>query len=136
MNTINRVTGNGWRMIYQDGKIISMFESCGITESPHPIFFAPTKAECESKANDLNLSWYNPVKRNVIRKRKLRALVQSWGKESLYDQFINALPEAAKKEFMDSENLWSDNPMFVEYAQQFKTFMGITDVQFEEIFTA
>jgi hypothetical protein len=44
-----------WRLVHDGTKIISLFESDGITQTIHTIFLAPTEAECQTEIYFLNL---------------------------------------------------------------------------------
>jgi len=44
-----------WRLIHNNEKVISLFESSGVTQTSHVIFLAPTEAECQTEIYTLNL---------------------------------------------------------------------------------
>jgi len=44
-----------WRLVHDGEKVISLFESSGITRTSHTIFLASTEAECQTEIYSLNL---------------------------------------------------------------------------------
>jgi len=44
-----------WRLIHNGEKVISLFESSGVTMTQHTIFVAATEEECQTEIYTLNL---------------------------------------------------------------------------------
>lgn len=59
--TINGLTVNktdsslSWRLIHDGDKVISLFESSGVTQTMHTIFLAATEEQCQTEIYSLNL---------------------------------------------------------------------------------
>jgi hypothetical protein len=54
--TVNKTDSElSWRLVHDGTKIISLFESDGITYTTHTIFLATTKEECQTEIYYLNL---------------------------------------------------------------------------------
>lgn len=45
-----------WRLVHDGTKVISLFESPGVTQTKHNLFVAPTKEECEQEISKLSLT--------------------------------------------------------------------------------
>jgi hypothetical protein len=44
-----------WRLIHDGSKVISLFESSGVTQTTHTIFLAATEEQCQTEIYSLNL---------------------------------------------------------------------------------
>jgi hypothetical protein len=56
--TINKTDGDlSWRLIHNGEKVVSLFESSGITMTHYTIFLAATLEECETEIYVLNLEY-------------------------------------------------------------------------------
>jgi hypothetical protein len=44
-----------WRLIHDGSKVISLFESSGVTRTMHTIFLAATEEQCQTEIYSLNL---------------------------------------------------------------------------------
>lgn len=55
-----------WRLIYSNLYVIDLFETNGITATPHQIFEANTQEECFNKIDELKITYYYPLNENEI----------------------------------------------------------------------
>jgi len=55
-----------WRLIYNDTRIIHLFETNGTTVTPHKIFENDYQEECFKKIDELMFTYRFPLNRNEI----------------------------------------------------------------------
>ena len=55
-----------WRLIYTNTEVIDLFETNGITATPHQIFEGNTQEECFDKIDELKITYYYPLNENEI----------------------------------------------------------------------
>jgi hypothetical protein len=55
-----------WRLLHTNTEVIDLFETNGITATPHQIFNAPTQEECFDKIDNLKLTYHYPLNENEI----------------------------------------------------------------------
>jgi len=54
--TVNKTDSTmSWRLVHDGNKVITLFESSGVTHSQHTIFLAETEEECEIEIYSLGL---------------------------------------------------------------------------------
>ena len=53
-----------WRLIYTNTDVIDLFETNGITATPHQIFDTNTQEECFDKIDELKITYYYPLNEN------------------------------------------------------------------------
>lgn len=57
-NLINKTDADlSWRLVHNGSRVISLFQSSGITHTAHSIFLANTKEECQTEIYALNLEY-------------------------------------------------------------------------------
>ena len=55
-----------WRLIYTNTEVIDLFETNGITATPHQIFEGSTQEECFYKIDELKITYHYPLNENEI----------------------------------------------------------------------
>jgi hypothetical protein len=55
-----------WRLLHTNTEVIDLFETNGITATPHQIFEENTQELCFDKIDNLKLTYYYPLNENEI----------------------------------------------------------------------
>lgn len=55
-----------WRLIHTNSEVVDLFETNGITATPHQIFESNTQEECFDKIDELKITYYYPLNENEI----------------------------------------------------------------------
>jgi hypothetical protein len=55
-----------WRIIYTNTQVIGLFETNGVTITPHSIFNGGTQDECFNKIDELKITYHYPLNKNEI----------------------------------------------------------------------